>query len=165
MKGPKGVGHKKRSPGDIVSWSTLFVIMNCALFPGFIHLLHFPLSLWGKICGSSDELVNFWECEKKLSHSGFPKVHKLAVCVWQQPGTRCLAAQMINSDIYFKLDSWRFMGFLLKSMLNGQILCVCVKKGSGRRALLEVICNMYFGLFSILVPIISIQFSRIPVVK
>ncbi|VVA17870.1 PREDICTED: glycosyltransferase family [Prunus dulcis] len=41
MKGPKGVGRKRRSsPRDVVSWSTLFwctvfVVINCALFSGF----------------------------------------------------------------------------------------------------------------------------------
>ncbi|BFG20615.1 hypothetical protein CerSpe_068890 [Prunus speciosa] len=52
-----------------------------------LHLLHFPLPLQGKIvyCWSSDELVNFWECEKKLSHSGFLKGHA-------QAGGLCLAA-------------------------------------------------------------------------
>ncbi|PQP97115.1 hypothetical protein Pyn_12093 [Prunus yedoensis var. nudiflora] len=41
MRGPKGVGRKRRSsPRDVVSWSTLFwctlfVVINCALFSGF----------------------------------------------------------------------------------------------------------------------------------
>ncbi|KAK1395705.1 myosin heavy chain kinase B-like [Heracleum sosnowskyi] len=97
-------------------------------------------------CGSSDGLVNFWECDEQLTHGGVLKGHKLAIL--------CLVASgnlLFSGSADKTICVWKRLEGLAHSCLSvltghsGPVKCMAVEKDSDSSDIADQRWLLYSG--------------------
>ncbi|KAI3785524.1 hypothetical protein L1987_44643 [Smallanthus sonchifolius] len=79
-------------------------------------------------CGSSDGIVNFWEREKELLHSGVLKGHKLAVLCLAGAGNLVLSGSADKTICVWRREGSVHTCLSVLTGHTGPVKCVAVEK-------------------------------------
>ncbi|KAL1813104.1 hypothetical protein ACET3Z_023169 [Daucus carota] len=80
-------------------------------------------------CGSSDGLLNFWHCEKHLSHGGVLKGHRLAVLCLAAAGNLVLSGSADKTIcVWKKLEGSAHTRLSVLTGHTGPVKCLAVEK-------------------------------------
>ncbi|KAE8707704.1 Extra-large G-protein 1 [Hibiscus syriacus] len=79
-------------------------------------------------CGSSDGLVNFWDCENNLSHGGAFRGHKLAVLSLVTAGTLIISGSADKSISVWRICEKEHSLLTTLTGHNGPIKCLAVEE-------------------------------------
>ncbi|KAE8693302.1 hypothetical protein F3Y22_tig00110813pilonHSYRG00120 [Hibiscus syriacus] len=124
-----GIKHSKFGEFRIGNAWNLFELMMMRLTPLLQGVMALALNPDGTLvyCGSSDGLINFWDCENNLSHGGGLRGHKLAVLSLVTAGNLVISGSADKS-----IPVWKRCGnehSLLTTLTghNGPIKCSAVE--------------------------------------
>lgn len=79
-------------------------------------------------CGSSDGLVNFWECEKQFAHGGVLKGHKLAVLCLAAAGTLFFSGSADKTICVWRRDRVIHTCVSVLTGHDGPVKCLAVEE-------------------------------------